>query len=72
MEAVPLPAAEVSRWDALVAACPAPHILQTVGWAELKQCTGWEPRRFVLRDGARVAGVAQVLLKRLPLGLSAA
>lgn len=44
-----------------------PHVLQSAGWGELKAATGWNVRRFVL-DG----GVAQVLLKPLPLGLSVA
>jgi lipid II:glycine glycyltransferase (peptidoglycan interpeptide bridge formation enzyme) len=34
--------------------------------------TGWVARRFTLDDGARSAGVAQVLLKPLPLGITAA
>ena len=44
-----------------------PHVLQSAGWGDLKAVTGWNVRRFVL-DG----GVAQVLLKPLPLGLSVA
>ena len=44
-----------------------PHVLQTAGWGELKAATGWNVRRFVLEGG-----VAQVLLKPLPLGLSVA
>jgi lipid II:glycine glycyltransferase (peptidoglycan interpeptide bridge formation enzyme) len=48
------------------------HLLQTAGWAAVKRATGWSARRFVLEDGGRRAGVAQVLLKPLPLGLTAA
>jgi lipid II:glycine glycyltransferase (peptidoglycan interpeptide bridge formation enzyme) len=48
------------------------HLLQSAGWAEVKGATGWVPRRFVLADGARQAGVAQVLLKPLPLGVTLA
>jgi peptidoglycan pentaglycine glycine transferase (the first glycine) len=44
-----------------------PHVLQSAAWAELRASLGWSVRRFVL-DG----GVAQVLLKPLPLGLSVA
>jgi peptidoglycan pentaglycine glycine transferase (the first glycine) len=50
-----------------VLATGQPHVLQSAGWGELKAATGWNVRRFVL-DG----GVAQVLLKPLPLGLSVA
>ena len=48
------------------------HLLQSAGWAEVKAATGWIPRRFVLDEGSRHAGVAQVLLKPLPLGLTLA
>jgi peptidoglycan pentaglycine glycine transferase (the first glycine) len=58
---------DVERWDELVVATGQPHVLQSAGWGELKAATGWSVRRFVL-DG----GVAQVLLKPLPLGLSVA
>ena len=48
------------------------HLLQSAGWAAVKAATGWVPRRFVIEDGTRRAGVAQVLLKPLPLGLTLA
>ncbi len=67
MLARPAEAAEEAGWDELVVATGRPHILQTRGWAELKALTGWGVRRFVL-DG----GVAQVLTKRLPLGITVA
>ena len=44
-----------------------PHVLQSAAWGELRAATGWRVRRFVL-DG----GVAQVLLRSLPLGISVA
>jgi len=50
-----------------VLATGRPHVLQSAGWGELKAVTGWNVRRFVLEGG-----VAQVLLKPLPLGLSVA
>ncbi len=67
MLARPAEAAEEAGWDELVVATGRPHILQTRGWAELKALTGWGVRRFVL-DG----GVAQVLTRRLPLGITVA
>jgi len=63
----PAEAADLDRWDELVVATGRGHILQTRAWAELKATTGWGARRFVL-DG----GVAQVLTKRLPLGITVA
>ena len=38
----------------------------------MKRATGWAARRFTLDDGARRAGVAQVLLKAGPLGITLA
>jgi peptidoglycan pentaglycine glycine transferase (the first glycine) len=42
-------------------------VLQSAAWGDLRAATGWSVRRFML-DG----GIAQVLLKPLPLGLSVA
>ena len=58
---------DIQRWDELVLATGQPHVLQSAGWAELKAATGWSVRRFVLDEG-----VAQVLMKSLPLGISVA
>lgn len=55
---------EASRWDELVGSTGRQHLLQSAGWARLKEATGWRVRRFVFEDG-----VAQVLLRPLPLGL---
>jgi lipid II:glycine glycyltransferase (peptidoglycan interpeptide bridge formation enzyme) len=38
----------------------------------VKRATGWTARRFVIEDGERRAGLVQVLLKQLPLGISVA
>lgn len=59
---------EDARWDELVIATGRPHLLQSAGWAQLKAATGWEARHYVLGED----GVAQVLVRRLPLGLIAA
>ncbi len=70
LRASPAPA-EAKAWDQLVAATGRPHLLQTAGWASLKEATGWSARRFVLEDPAagQRYGLAQVLLRRLPLGV---
>ncbi|OLC52894.1 MAG: hypothetical protein AUH85_15510 [Chloroflexi bacterium 13_1_40CM_4_68_4] len=60
-------------WDELVAASAAPHITQTSAWSELKALSGWSARRYRLGDdGAASAGLAQVLTKGLPLGITVA
>ncbi|MEP7004040.1 MAG: peptidoglycan bridge formation glycyltransferase FemA/FemB family protein [Chloroflexota bacterium] len=71
MRASPGPA-DGPEWDALVRSTGRAHLLQSAGWAAVKSASGWLPRRFVLDDGSRRVGVAQVLLKPLPLGLTLA
>lgn len=53
-----------SEWDSFLATYPDAHLLQTSAWGELKARSGWQAIR--LRHGP--VG-AQVLLRRLPLGL---
>jgi lipid II:glycine glycyltransferase (peptidoglycan interpeptide bridge formation enzyme) len=73
MRAVPATDAEAQDWDQLVVATGRAHIVQTRAWAELKAMTKWDARRFLLRDdrGERL-GLAQVLTRRLPLGVTVA
>jgi len=73
MRATAAAAADVQRWDELVAATARPHILQSTAWARIKAETSWDARRFLLDDdrGTRV-GVAQVLIRKLPLGVTIA
>jgi lipid II:glycine glycyltransferase (peptidoglycan interpeptide bridge formation enzyme) len=65
IEARPASPAEEAAWDDLVQATGRAHILQTKGWAQAKELTGWHARRFVLEG----AGLAQVLERRLPFGI---
>jgi len=52
-------------WNTFVASDPAGHILQSHQWGALKACFGWQPLRFTVQDGERIAGGAQVLFRRL-------
>jgi lipid II:glycine glycyltransferase (peptidoglycan interpeptide bridge formation enzyme) len=61
-----------AEWDAIVAAHPRGHLLQTAAWGELKSAFGW--RAAVVRvpaAGSPAAG-ALALFRRLPLGRSLA
>ena len=49
-----------------------PHLLQTAGWATVKAATGWTARRLLIAAGDQQVGVAQVLIKQLPLGVTIA
>ncbi|MEZ0348265.1 MAG: peptidoglycan bridge formation glycyltransferase FemA/FemB family protein [Thermus sp.] len=63
---------EPEAWNRLVSGFPITSALQSFGWGEVKRLSGWEPKRFAVYQGDRLLGAAQVLLKRLPGGLSLA
>ena len=55
-----------TMWDDFQRAHPAGHILQSTGWARLKETAGWRTRRVGIVDesDALVAG-AQILFRRM-------
>jgi peptidoglycan pentaglycine glycine transferase (the first glycine) len=60
---------EDAEWNAFVANHPHGSILQTDGWARLKNRFGWSSQRVWLRrDGQLVAG-AQLLFRSVALGI---
>jgi lipid II:glycine glycyltransferase (peptidoglycan interpeptide bridge formation enzyme) len=69
MKAVAATPQDVERWDELVISTGQPHLTQSIAWADVKALTGWQPRRFVFEGGR---GVAQVLVRKLPLGITVA
>jgi lipid II:glycine glycyltransferase (peptidoglycan interpeptide bridge formation enzyme) len=52
-------------WDGDVLALGG-HPLQLWGWGEVKAAGAWTPYRLRLTDAGTLAGVAQVLVRRLP------
>jgi peptidoglycan pentaglycine glycine transferase (the first glycine) len=62
-----MPELTASEWDAFLTRFPEAHLLQTSAWGELKSAFGWD----VVRIASAQAG-AQILFRRLPLGLSLA
>ena len=56
-------------WDQFVARHSAAHVLQTSPWGTLKSQFDWEPERVGLTDGGELVAGAQILYRRLPLGL---
>ena len=47
--------ADRRRWNRLLLDLPAPHLLQTWEWGQVKGQTGWTARRLLWPDGAAVA-----------------
>ncbi len=67
-----MPKVTLTEWKAFLAGKPQAHLLQTAEWGELKAAFGWEAAWVVAGNaGAGNAG-AQVLFRRLPLGLTIA
>jgi len=63
-----MPEVPLTAWNSFLKNCPDAHILQTGEWGELKSAFGWDPVRLILDD--RLG--AQILFRRLPLGLTLA
>ena len=61
-----MPEVSLSDWNQFVASHPDAHLLQMGQWGELKNEFGWKPVRLILD---RETG-AQILFRRLPLGLT--
>ncbi len=56
---------DAQQWTAFLTSRPQTHILQTSAWGEFKAGFGWKPVRVQAGESG-----AQILLRRLPLGLS--
>jgi peptidoglycan pentaglycine glycine transferase (the first glycine) len=55
-----------SEWNKFLEGHPNAHLLQMGEWGELKKDFGWKPVRLILNNGIG----AQILFRRLPLGLT--
>ncbi|MCI0876957.1 MAG: FemA-like protein, partial [Chloroflexi bacterium] len=53
-----------ARWDDLLLSLPAPHLLQSWTWGELKRRFGWRASRLSWRDAAGTPVAAGQLLTR--------
>jgi peptidoglycan pentaglycine glycine transferase (the first glycine) len=60
-----MPEISLSAWNEFLTQQPGSHILQSGEWGELKSAFGWDAVR-VVKDGLG----AQILFRRLPLGLT--
>lgn len=60
-----------TEWESFLEHHPDAHLLQTAAWGELKSDFGWDVVRVTFDSGGKPAG-AQILFRRLPLGLTIA
>ncbi len=58
-------ALSIGEWNSILVAYPGAHLLQTGEWGEFKSAFGWDVVRIARRGIA-----AQILFRRLPLGLT--
>jgi lipid II:glycine glycyltransferase (peptidoglycan interpeptide bridge formation enzyme) len=60
-------------WNAIVAAMPDPHLLQTWEWADTKAFTGWAATPLVWREaGGTTVAAAMLLIRQIPSSVLAA
>jgi lipid II:glycine glycyltransferase (peptidoglycan interpeptide bridge formation enzyme) len=65
------PQGSARLWDDSLLAAQDYTVFQSFGWGEYKRRSNWRPVRYWLRDAqGKVLGMAQFLLKSLPLGVS--
>lgn len=50
-----------AEWDALMEACPAPHLPQSFAYGEAKAATGWTPKRALFLIGHKPIAMTTVL-----------
>jgi lipid II:glycine glycyltransferase (peptidoglycan interpeptide bridge formation enzyme) len=53
-------------WQAALLDLPAPHVLQSWDWGEVKRRHGWSPTRLLWQEGEHPIATAQVLRRPLP------
>ncbi len=61
-----MPEVSLTEWNIFLENHPNAHLLQMGEWGELKNNFGWKPVRLVLNNEVG----AQILFRRLPLGLT--
>jgi len=63
---------EPAAWDALLTRFPDSTIYQSHGWGEYKSQFGWTAHRLRAQGNGQTVAVAQILVRRYPLGVAVA
>ncbi|MEA3345117.1 MAG: peptidoglycan bridge formation glycyltransferase FemA/FemB family protein [Chloroflexota bacterium] len=61
-----VPIEDRREWNQVLAQFPQGHLLQSYEWGEVKGRWGWQPLRFLLREGGERLAVASVLRRPVP------
>jgi peptidoglycan pentaglycine glycine transferase (the first glycine) len=70
MKVMQLSYKERDEWNDFAAREPAFALLQSWEWGEFKQGLGWKAYRIGVKDNGKIIAGAQMLIKRLPLGMA--
>lgn len=57
------------EWNAFVASTPSFGLMQSYEWGSFKEKLGWKAIRCAVKEGDRISGVAQMLIKTVARGL---
>ena len=68
VDAVVMQSEDAERWDSFVETAPSFALQQSWRWGTVKESLGWTSHRVAVTDGSEIVAVAQMLIKRFPLG----
>lgn len=60
-----LPDGAAGEWDEILLSLPAPHVLQSAAWADIKSRWGWRPHRLAWGPAGAEWAAAQVLVREV-------
>jgi lipid II:glycine glycyltransferase (peptidoglycan interpeptide bridge formation enzyme) len=69
VDVVSIDGASRQQWNDFTASAPAFSLMQSYEWGEFKERLGWKAIRLAAKQRGQISGVAQLLIKRIPLGL---
>ena len=69
VEILPVGEADRQEWNDFVVKTPAFALMQSYEWGEFKERLGWKVIRLAAFQQGQITGVAQLLIRRAPLGL---
>jgi len=61
---------EAEIWNNLLTNFPDYSVYQSYGWGQHRSNFGWHPNRFIAIDNNKIVSMAQVLVRKYPLGVS--
>jgi lipid II:glycine glycyltransferase (peptidoglycan interpeptide bridge formation enzyme) len=69
MQTVIVDGKDVGEWDAFIVGVDRFSMMQSSKWGDVKEKLGWKVHRVAVAEGGAIVAAAQLLIKRLPLGV---